>query len=272
MFVILKYDEMKKIFYIKSISKLTKLVLTKSILFGLLVFMAFIFYGCYAQQAVVTESFIPKYDFTPPKRVDMDSIQVTIALISPQYLGKDNHFKVPPYSSLISNLSDDFEELLTAKGFGIKGPFKSHDEMLYMDKQETDFILEVGIKFNEVGGAGWTHRKKLNFLTEAYSYTYYLDFIYEGQLTLTAISPVTKEKIWKKNVTTDPFTVSVQGITKWTGAPTYAQILKADKPIYNEVAQKLESFYNQVFDLAWRHIQAQEMSSIAKQAHQADSK
>jgi hypothetical protein len=169
---------------------------------------------------------------------------ITIALTNPQYVDQQSHYSVPPYSSLISNFADDFEELLTSKGLRIRGPFKSHDEMLYGDKMDTDFILEIGVGFNKVSGSGWTSHPHINILTSTPSYSFSLDLAVEGQLTLTAVSPVNKEKIWKKNVTTDAIHFSVDGTTRWTGTPTFAQILQKDQAVFNEVAKKLETYYN----------------------------
>lgn len=42
-------------------------------------------------------------------------------------------------------MGNDFEKLLTAKGFTIRGPFRSRDEMVYNDKRNSDFVLQVEI-------------------------------------------------------------------------------------------------------------------------------
>ncbi len=50
------------------------------------------------------------------------------------------------------SMGNDFAELLTAKGFTIRGAFGSRDEMVYNDKLYSSFILEIGVelypKFN----------------------------------------------------------------------------------------------------------------------------
>ncbi len=48
----------------------------------------------------------------------------------------------------------DFEELLIAKGYSIRGPFSSYDEVVFRDKQDSDLLMEVEINFNVEAGQG----------------------------------------------------------------------------------------------------------------------
>jgi hypothetical protein len=46
------------------------------------------------------------------------------------------------------NMGNDFEEMLTDKGFTVRDPFGSRDERVYNDKVHSNFVLEIGIDIN----------------------------------------------------------------------------------------------------------------------------
>ena len=71
----------------------------------------------------------PKFDYTPPERANPRSANITVALINPVFVDEDPTRLVKPYSTFIENMADDFEEMLIAKGFSLRGPFKTRDEI-----------------------------------------------------------------------------------------------------------------------------------------------
>src|SRR5688500_13967741 len=89
-----------------------------------------------------------KFDFSPPSRTAAGATAMTIALISPIYIAQNPEYYVAPFNEMSTSMKNDFEEMLTAKGFKIRGPFRSRDEMVYNDKQSTDFAFIVEIDLN----------------------------------------------------------------------------------------------------------------------------
>lgn len=210
----------------------------------------------------------PNFDYTPPQRENPRSAGITIALINPVFTGEDPNKLVPPYSTFIENMADDFEEMLIAKGFSLRGPFASRDEMVYGDKKNSDIALEINISLKEEGNLQL--KKKTNWaqaLNKKASnhYTVGGTFYHFGNIIIEATDPFTGEKFWKKTVALPRKEIVAQGNQVWTGKPTPTQMLSLDTGIYNPVAKALESYYQDAIKTAWRHIDVEEMKMIKKQ-------
>jgi len=238
-----------------------------------IVFFPCLLFSCFTpKQAATNNPRIPaKFDFTPPSREKAGSSTMTIALIKPVYVKEDAEYYVQPFSEMASNMGNDFEEMLTAKGFTIRGPFASHDAMLFNDKQNSSFALLVEIdlqpnynrKYKFVQGWGVispSHYKMTGEVTLG------------GSLVITAISSKYSEKIWKKNIALDKSVFSYTGSLKWDNVPTVASELKQDPEFYNSLARELEKFYAKSMQLAWQQIDPAEMLTVAEQAKKADSR
>ena len=89
-----------------------------------------------------------KFDFSPPSRAQVGMTNITIAIVKPTYVGENPEYFVPPFNEMAASMGNDFEEMLTAKGFTMRGPFGSRDEMVYNDKVNSSFVLEIGIELN----------------------------------------------------------------------------------------------------------------------------
>ncbi len=66
-----------------------------------------------------------KFDFSPPSRAQAGATGITIAIVKPTYVGQNPEYLAPPFNEMASSMGNDFEELLTAKGFTVRGPFGS---------------------------------------------------------------------------------------------------------------------------------------------------
>src|SRR4051812_31123710 len=99
----------------------------------------------------ITERALAKFDFSPPSRAQVGARNITIALLIPHFVDRnysDAEYLAPPYNDMATSMAADFEELLTAKGFTIRGPFNSRDEMVYNEKINSNFALEITIDLN----------------------------------------------------------------------------------------------------------------------------
>src|SRR5258706_11895849 len=104
-----------------------------------------------------------KFDFSPPSRAQAGAAGIAIAIVKPTYVGKNPEYFVPPFNEMASSMGNDFEELLTAKGFTMRGPFGSRDEMVYNDKVNSSFVLEIGIDVNPQYNRKYTTTTKANW-------------------------------------------------------------------------------------------------------------
>jgi hypothetical protein len=252
---------------------------------SILIAVVLILLSCAAsKQTTVTQPPVQRvpanFDYSPPSRSQVASTGITIAIVKPTYVGKNAEYFVPPFNEMASSMGNDFEELLTAKGFTVRGPFGSRDEMVYNDKVNSSFILEIGIDINPQYARKYTTSTKTNWgsildKNTPASTTYYHmsgDVILAGNLVINAKSAQYGELIWKKNIALHPASFTYTGSLNWSGTPTLAEELNKDNEVYNTWSKELEKFYTQALSLAWQQIDAVEMKTVADQAKKADKK
>ena len=229
--------------------------------------------GCFSAKTAVSS--IPKvsakFDFSPPSRTAAGATAMTIALIKPVYITENPEYYVSPFPEMSTNMADDFEEMLTAKGFKIRGPFRSRDEMVYNDKQSCDFAFIAEIDLRPNYNRKYKYDPGMGVVIPA-SYKMNGEITLGGNLVLTASSPQYGEKIWKKNIALDKATFTYSGSLKWKELPSVADELKQDNEFYNLLSRELEKFYDKAMFLAWQQIEAAEMKTVAEQAKKADKR
>lgn len=229
--------------------------------------------SCFSTKTpTVAVSRVPaKFDFSPPSRTQAGATAMTVALIRPVYITQNPEYYVQPFPEMSTSMGNDFEELLTAKGFNIRGPFRSRDEMVYGDKTSCDFAFIVEIDLQPNYNRKYKYDAGLGTIVPA-SYKMTGEITLGGSLVITASSPQYGEKIWKKNIALDRSTFTYTGSLKWSAVPSVADELKQDNEFYNLMARELEKFYDKAMNLAWQQIEAAEMKTVAEQAKKADKR
>ena len=140
------------------------------------------------------------FDYNPIEDATAGSSNVTFAVVGTQ-VAADIHI---PENSLFADFADnmtkDFMEILTTRGFGVRGPFNTYDEMNFPDKKDSDLILtaEFGIGLD----------------TSAVRFKYYSGewhaegpVAVKGYIYLVISESLTNEKMWSKKVPVTPFRV-----------------------------------------------------------------
>ena len=232
--------------------------------------------------APILEQRIPaKFDYSPPSRTQAGTTGITIAIVKPTYVGKNPEYFVAPFNEMAASRGNDFEELLTAKGFTMRGPFKSRDEMVYNDKINSSFILEIGIELNPKYNRKYvttTHTPSFGELllnkNAPTTYTNKMngEVTLGGNLVINAKSAQYGELIWKKSIALEGSSFTCDGQMIWTGVPTMDEELNKDNQVYNILSRELEKLYLKTLNLAWQQIDPAEMKTVADQAKKADKK
>jgi hypothetical protein len=248
----------------------------------LLVFTLFFLTNCSSTKNLAPSVLrvAPKFDFSPPNQAAIGSANMNIVLIRPKFVSDKVALLPSPFPEMAKNMGNDFEELLAAKGFTIRGPYNSRDEMVYTEKVNSSFILEIQIDLIPQESTSYIKHSKTtaaNLLLAsqplAYiSYTTVGTITFGGNLVLTALSPQYGEKIWKKSIALENSTFNYSGTTKWDGAPTMAEQLSKDNQVFNTVSAELDKFYGTALDLVWKQIDPAEMKIVTDQAKSADKK
>jgi len=227
---------------------------------------------------VVVDRVPAKFDFTPPTKAEIASTDMTIAIIKPTFVKESAEYLVEPFPTMAKNMGNDFEELLAAKGFTMRGPFVSRDEMVYNEKVNSSFILEISIDLmpnystSLISHSHKTPGSLLLGISPTYTtgYTTKGNITFTGNLVLTALSPQYGEKIWKKNIALDKIIFPYEGSQEWDGKPSMNLELKTDPLVYNTVSAELDKLYDSILSLVWRQIDPEEMKSVTVQAKKAD--
>lgn len=246
----------------------------KSITLGIIIPL---FFACSTtKQTTTAVQRIPAaFDYSPPFREKAGASNITIALVKPTFIGENPEYYVPPFNEMASSMANDFQELLTAKGFTIRGPFGSRDEMVYNDKLNSNFALEVSIDLNPQYNRHYNSSVNWGVLISKSASAFISmtgEVTFGGNLVIKAKSAQYGELIWTKNIALARSTFTYVGSQKWQTVPSMADELKQDNVVYNTLSRELEKFYLLAMNLAWQQIDPQEMKSIADEAKKADKK
>jgi hypothetical protein len=235
--------------------------------------------GCSSSRNSATnrvERYPPKFDFSPPSRQAPGAANLTIALVNPSYVQQNAAENLmSPYSDMAAKMAQDFQELLTAKGFTIRGPYGSRDEMTFGDKTNSNIAFSVAIdlqreynrKYKQHTGWGALLSKDVS-----YTYTMYGEIVFRPSLVISAYSPQYGELLWKKNITLNPSVFTYTGTKVYSNVPNWSDELREDNSVYNQVAKELDKIYKAAMNLAWQQIDVAEMKTVSDQAKKADKK
>jgi len=224
--------------------------------------------GCGTTKQVAPSKYNPQFTYTPEERVQVSENSLTVAIIDPVFSNGEDNALVEPYKSFVRNMADDFEEVLNANGFKIKGPFKTRDEMVYGDKLNSDFAIEIEVEIlSETGDFG---KRSLSFKDGLlYKNAYRLGgtFYHKGRIILSATDPIDGEKFWKKTIDLDRKAVVTDGNLKFTGPVSGLrdEVILQDTGIYNPVAKVMEAYYAEAMSSLSRQIDPREMEQVSKQ-------
>lgn len=155
------------------------------------------------------------FEYVPIEMAVPGSAEVTFAVVDTQV--NIGNFTAGTGGSLFndfaSSMTKDFMEILTARGFGVRGPFNTYDEMTFPDKKDSDLILTVKFEINpdvsrvplwiDSDGAGFS----LNPFVETVVSV-------KGRIDLILSESLTNEKMWTKSVPITPFRVSLPKLTE----------------------------------------------------------
>lgn len=262
-----------------------KKLIMKTMLSTMVLLMVMLLNGCGTTKnvpKVVVNRNNAVFDYTPPTKAGIASSNMSIALIKPVFIKENPELLISPFPEMSLSMGNDFEELLAAKGFTMRGPFNSRDEMVYTEKVNSSFILEISI---DIYPETTIFPKKVGVVRQglvadlllgpAPSVTEYEtsgEVTFGGYLILTALSPQYGEKIWKKSIAIEKTTFPYKGSVVWYERPSMADQLRKDNVVYNKVVEQLEICYNKWLDLVWRQLDPEEMKIVTKQAKEADNK
>ena len=198
------------------------------------------------QRATIT------FDYEPPADAIPGSANSTFAVVGSRF-----DTPVPLFRTFASNMTKDFGEILTARGFGVRGPFMEYDHLTYSDKEGSDLILTAEVKFSSD--------------TSQITYSS-LGYIPRGAVTvschvnLIVSESLTNERLWSKSVAITPFTVNLRARKGYPMGVNLASLLKNENKFYSDVAHALEAQYTEIMNRIYGYLDPKQMAIVTTSA------
>ncbi|MFN9651870.1 MAG: hypothetical protein ACK56P_03665 [Chitinophagales bacterium] len=234
----------------------------KVILLAILPFLNLVF-SCGGTKNLTSTAKAPmNFDYNPPTEGVTKSNEIKFALVNPRFLGSSEEieqFRKVPYKTFIKNMGQDFQEMLSARGYQTIGPFSSYDEMVYQEKKSSDLVLipEVSLNFASVKA-----KTTYNYLLKQDVYQIDGDVTMEGKITMHFCEPFTKTKVWSKSVPIEPVTFYLKSKEKYTRPIVNLE----DQGIWNTLVEQLSPTYQKCLKTCWNHLEPTELLIKKKEA------
>lgn len=236
---------------------------------GVLVFslLSMLLLSCGGLNVATTSLVVPDFDFSPPSPAATGSAGIKIGLIDPVYSGSFNFSNKPLFMQFRKNMGNDFQEILTARGYILKGPYEAYDLMTYSDKTECQLGLDIEIDLNIVQtSGGWNHVPITNYGygIKSGGYSEYEGTLnLSGKITISIIETFTRQKLLIKSVPVPQENIKVKAEAQFEYGSTGLPI--DDPGVHNPLANSLSSFYKTTMKRGWDMLAKEELEHVQKQ-------
>lgn len=221
--------------------------------------------GC---MSVGAQRYTPTFDYSPPEGAKPAAANVTFAVVDTNYPQL-----IPAFQLFGRNMSQDFFEILTARGYTVRGPFRTYDEITYTDKKGSDLVLIPDLQISgDASNLRWSPSFGAALLGQS-GYTGEGQLVINGRVTLVVAESLSHEKMWTKSVDLPPLTVQVDEtrMYKQPGIPV-EMLLQSENGLYNDIAKALETEYKGILERAYAYLDPDEMQIVKRQAQEIRAK
>jgi len=237
------------------------------------------------------QTYLPTFSWSPQNEAPPNSANMTIAIVAPVFGTGQVWALQQAFEGFSKSLNVGFQNLLTSKGFAIKGPFDSYDAMTYEDKKVCELAiypsLGVTVKFSNVT---WHQdlgvslvRGILNGANSPNAYKLEGDIVVGGKVTLIALETMTNQKMWVKDLVLPDTTIHVNSQKEYLGygqGQPNAQLVGIEVPkdflvdpgIEAPVAKTLEVYFEKILNTASQYVNLEEMHNLQKQVKEIREK
>ena len=217
--------------------------------FGIVAVVCIMIAGCAPINTEPPRAIIT-FDYTP-REATPGSADVTFAVIGAQI-----DTPVGLFRNFARNMANDFGEILTARGFSVKGPFQEYDLMTYSDKEGSDLVLTAEVEFT-------SDLTQLNYTT--------LRRV-EGPLTvschinLVARESITNNRLWTKSVAVTPLRVELVSRKTYPSGASLHTLLVNENQFHGALGHALEAQYTEIMNRIYGYLDAREMMTVKQAA------
>lgn len=232
-------------------------------------FLAALFLGCSPTQKTMQSKQTFAFDYAPKETVQAGSVDMLLGLVHPYYVSTFQSSGNELFRRFKTAIGDDIEELIVAKGFNLKGPYESFDDMIFEDKKRTDILLNIEMDPQFTAAQGqWKNVFTMRGWMVAYSGKVSL----VGKINLSGVEPLTNQKIWSKSVSIPPIeNIIIQTSEKYDHVLADWEIYQ-DPGVYNAVGQALSMQYKGIMDKIAAQINAEEFTSMRQEVKDLKAK
>jgi hypothetical protein len=223
--------------------------------------------SCSGLKVATTSLVVPDFDFSPPSPAATGSAGIKIALIDPVYSGNFTYLSLSPFKEFRKSMGNDFEEILTARGYILKGPFEAYDLMTYSDKNECELGLDIEIDLNvKQTSGGWTDVPLKSYaygITSGNYSTYDATLNLSGKITISIIETFTRQKLLVKSVPVPQENITVTAEAEYKFG---SRGLPIDDPgVHNPIANSLSNFYKTTLKRGYDMLAKEELEHVKNQ-------
>lgn len=221
--------------------------------------------GCFSPKQVVQTKKTFSFDHTPTENTTSGSANMLLAFIKPYYATEFTSGNGELFRSFQKALGNDVEELIIAKGFNLKGPYESFDEMVFEEKKQTSITIQIEIapRFTAAEGNWKANAALLGYGGITYTYSGKVSLI--GKININGIEPLTNQKIWAKSVSIPNIeNIPIQTSNKYTRTLSDAELIN-DPGVYNELGKALMQQYEGIMKKIESHFSVEEFNSLKGQ-------
>lgn len=217
------------------------------------------FIGCFSTTGVQQTHRVVTFDYKPPEG-ERTPVNIGLVLVSPHYAENFTEKNSKLFVRYIKAMSDDFEEMISARGYRISEPVTTFDELTYSEKKQMDLFLKIEVDMHlDPDRSGF--RSDYNYLVKQNVYSFDGNVTLSGKINLSALETMTQQKLWVKSIPLASTQVYTKSANKY-----YTNTFPVDDVgIHNALADALEASYATVLKTAWRHLEPEGLLALKPQ-------
>lgn len=241
--------------------------------------MLLVLLGCAAPRSASTVSKQTfNFDYKTSTLSQPGSANLLVGLVRPKYAEQFRNGQSELFASFRQYMGNDIEELLVDRGYRIKGPFDSFDDMIFEDRKDADIALEVEIvpEFTAREGSWSTYRNIFSVSANSankvyYGYTGTASLI--GKINLIAYEPLSHQKIWVKSVPIPPVqNINLSTANKRLEGTNLTNEFYNDVAVYNAIGTALSQQYASTFKKIDIQLDPREFEALRTQIRELKAK
>ncbi|MBN8838257.1 MAG: hypothetical protein J0I09_13425 [Sphingobacteriia bacterium] len=186
---------------------------------------------------------------------------ISLAIINPAFAPSMSYPNSKLFTDFSAHMSEDIQQMATANGYNIRGPFETVSSMVYNDKQACLLYLlpeiNIGVDYSNLHIRNVTRTTGNAFNQQSYTVHYFEgSIVLEGRITMIFGETFTKEKIQAISIPLPKKYLNIASNYNYSSGVDFSQVLvnalnaqrfKPDPGILNPIITALEEYYIQAF-------------------------